>query len=238
MLLQPFRQGTTQYRSLVWPGVTVDLINNEYLLLQSPVPLTTFSSAIWGGGMERGTHFVNWRVPLSYRCEDPVQLMADQIKKWGYPLEKTIGFQTAAKVTHGAIAEEKGDQYRLFCCVTAGTGNSSRAGKKRETFSAYECHTINIFLFIDGHLTPAAMVNGIITATEAKVAALQDLGIKDEEGDLATGTTTDAIVLGVSQNQAYPRPHLFAGAATTIGNGIGRLVYETVYTAVSTQGEE
>jgi adenosylcobinamide amidohydrolase len=82
------------------------------------------------------------------------------------------------------------------------------------------------------------MVNGIITATEAKAAALQDLGIRDEDGDLATGTTTDAIVLGVSQSQQYPRPHLFAGAATTIGNGIGRLVYDAVYTAVSTQGKD
>ena len=238
MPLQPFRQSGTQYRSIVWPCVTVDLINNEYLLLKSPVSLTTVSSATWGGGMQKGTHFVNWRVPLSYRCEDPHQLMKEQIEKWGYPLEGTLGFQTAAKLAHGAIAEEEGDQYRLFCCVTAGTGNSARAGKKRETFSAYECNTINIFLLIDGHLTPSAMVNAIITATEAKVAALQDLGIKDEEGELATGTTTDAIVIGVSQNPAYPRPHLFAGAATTIGNGIGRLVYETVYTAVSTQGEE
>jgi adenosylcobinamide hydrolase len=238
MSIQPFRQGGTQYCSLVWPGVTVDLINNEYLLLKSPFPLITVSSALWGGGMERGTHFINWRVPLSYRCEDPVQLMAEQIKKWGYPLKETIGFQTAAKLTHGAIAEEEGDQYRLFCCVTAGTTNCARAGKRRKTFSAYECHTINIFLLIDGHLTPSAMVNGIITATEAKTAALQDLGIKDEEGDIATGTTTDAIVLGVSQNPMFARPHLFAGGATTIGNGIGRLVYETVYTAVSTQGED
>lgn len=218
--------------------MTVEYRETDHLLIQSPVSLQTLSSALWGGGMDEGTHFVNWRVPITYRCEDPVSLMEQQIGQWGYPLEQTIGFQTAAKLTHGAILEEEGDQFRILCCVTAGTGNSARAGKKRETFSAYQCNTINIFLLLDAHLTPAAMVNGIIMATEAKVAALQDLRILDEEGEVATGTTTDAVVLGVSQNSAFPLPHQFAGAATTVGNAIGRLVYEGVYTAVSTQGEE
>lgn len=238
MDLQPFRRGGTQFRSLVWPGITVDFID-EHILLESPISLQTVSSALWGGGMqEDATHFVNWKVPISYRCEDPIALMGQQIKDWGYPVNQTIGLQTAAKLSHCTILEEVGDQFRLVCCVTAGTGNSARAGKRRETFSAYQCNTINIFLLLDAHMVPAALVNGIIMATEAKAAALQDLGIRDEEGDIATGTTTDSVVLAVSQNREYPLPHQFAGAATTIGNAIGRLVYQGVYQAVSTQGED
>lgn len=238
MAIQPFRRDDTPYRSLNWPGVTVEYKEKNHILIQTPVPVQAVSSALWGGGMALGTHFVNWKVPITYRCEDPVALMEQQIHQWGYPVGETIGLQTAAKLTHGAILEEEGDQFRILCCVTAGTGNGARAGKKRETFSAYQCSTINIFLLLDAHLTPAAMVNGIIIATEAKAAALQDLRILDEEGDAATGTTTDAVVLGVSQNKDFPLPHQFAGAATTVGNAIGRLVYEGVYTAVSTQGEE
>ncbi|MBN6186762.1 adenosylcobinamide amidohydrolase [Aneurinibacillus sp. BA2021] len=234
-MTQPFRS-STQYTSAVWPAVTITH-RDDHLLLRSPMPLTTVSSALWRGGVTEATHFINWRVPLTYRCEDPTIMMRDQLQAWGYPVDASIGLQTAAKITHASIVEEDGDRYRLICCATAGTRNSARAGKARETFSAYECGTINIFLLADAHLTPSAMVNGIITATEAKAAALQDLRISDEGGEPATGTTTDSVVFAATLDEAHGAPHQFAGVATTIGNAIGRLVYESVHEAVATQGE-
>jgi adenosylcobinamide hydrolase len=232
---QPFRFSTS-YCSDIWPDISIEY-REDHLLLQAPEPLTVFSSALWMGGLAQATHLVNWKVPLTYRCEDPAAMMRDQISVWGYPVDRCVGLQTAAKLTHGAVEEESGDRYRMICCATAGTRNSARAGKVRETFSAYQCGTINIFLLVDANLTPAAMINGMMTATEAKAAALQDLQIVDEDGDIATGTTTDCVVLASSQNGQYGAPHQFAGAATTIGNAIGRLVYRAVYTAVATQGE-
>jgi adenosylcobinamide amidohydrolase len=84
-------------------------------------------------------------------------------------------------------------------------------------------------LGIDGRLTPAAMVNAVQTAVEAKAAALADLGITDpENGLIATGTTTDAIVLAVSQSGRYNAEHVYAGTATDLGGAIGRLVYSAV----------
>ncbi|WP_236013164.1 adenosylcobinamide amidohydrolase [Paenibacillus glycanilyticus] len=44
-------------------------------------------------------------------------------------------------------------------------------------------------------------------------------------------------MVGVSGNPAYQAVHAYAGAATTIGNAIGRLVYETVQEACRTQHE-
>ncbi len=83
------------------------------------------------------------------------------------------------------------------------------------------------------------MVNALMTAVEAKAAALQDVGLRDpDNGLIATGTTTDAIVLGVSGNSAYGAVHEYAGTATTVGAAIGKLVYDTAYEAVVTQGEE
>lgn len=232
---QPFRLGVS-YTSTVWSDICIDF-REDHLLLRANAPLNTVSSALWGGGHMQATHFINWKVPLTYRCEDPVLMMRDQLAAWSYPVTASVGLQTAAKITHAAIKEEAGDRYRMICCATAGTRNSARAGKTRETFSAYQCGTINIFLLMDAYLTPSAMINGIITATEAKAAALQDTGIIDEDGDVATGTTTDSIVLASSQNLKYEEPHQFAGAATTIGNAIGRLVYEAVHEAIVTQGE-
>ncbi|MBB6024052.1 YD repeat-containing protein [Paenibacillus sp. JGP012] len=96
--------------------------------------------------------------------------------------------------------------------------------------SSYVPGTINIMLWLNGQMTPGAMVNAIQTAVEAKAAALADAGIKDSEnGQTATGTTTDAIVLAVRRTKHESQPlHTYAGTATALGAAIGRLVYDTV----------
>lgn len=231
--MQPFRD-QSQYPSRVWPELLM-VKKDGHLLFKLPKSLSAYSSAVYGGGFQRVSHFVNWQVPLDYASKDPAQLMKQKILGWNYPLQQTIGLQTAAKIHCASIQEEKGDEFRIVACVTAGVGNRERAGKKRMTYSAYQCGTINTFVFIDGKLSQAAMINGIITATEAKAAALQDLQIKVESGEYATGTTTDAIVLAATQNESCPT-HLFAGTATTIGNAIGCLVYEATCEAVRNQG--
>ncbi|MOA56005.1 Adenosylcobinamide amidohydrolase [compost metagenome] len=82
-------------------------------------------------------------------------------------------------------------------------------------------------------------MNAVITATEAKTAALQELGITEKANGLsATGTTTDAIVIGVSQDASWNAVHAYAGAATTIGCAIGEAVYASVLEAGRTQHED
>lgn len=220
-----------QHISTVWPELRIER-KEDHLIFESPTPLEAFSSAVYGGGFHMARHFLNWQVPLKYASNDPVQQIEQQVQKWGYPQQQTIGLQTAAKIELGSIHEVIGDQFRMVVCVTAGVGNRARSGKKRKTYSAYEYGTINTFIFIDSCLTHSAMINGIITATEAKTAALQDLHIKDEAGEWATGTTTDSVVIAVSQNDFYPTHH-FAGTATTIGNAIGILVYDALTEIVS-----
>ncbi|XJZ28679.1 adenosylcobinamide amidohydrolase [Bacillota bacterium Lsc_1132] len=230
--MQPFRN-QNHYASRIWPELMM-YKKDDHLLFEYTRMLETYSSAVYGGGFRKVSQFVNWQVPLDYVASDPIKLMEQKITEWEYPVQQTIGLQTAAKIHCAAIHEEHGDEFRIVCCVTAGVGNRARAGKKRRTYSAYQCGTINTLLFIDGRLTEAAMINGIITATEAKAAALQDLQIKVDSGEFATGTTTDAIVLAASQAQHFPT-HLFAGTATTIGNAIGCLVYEATCEAVRNQ---
>jgi adenosylcobinamide amidohydrolase len=151
---------------------------------------------------------------------------------------RTIGFMTAAKLTHASIQGLDGDRFRLLCCATAGTRNAARAGDPRATYSAYAPGTINISLFVDGRLTESAMAGAIVTATEAKSAALQELGVTEREtGRIATGTTTDAIAVCVSQRTGWGEPHAYAGSATSIGCSIGEAVFRAVHEAVRTQGE-
>ncbi|QJD82142.1 adenosylcobinamide amidohydrolase [Cohnella herbarum] len=239
-MTQPFRDRTvTVYRSALWPELELRYVANEgHVLIRSDDIYDVLSNAPYRGGASKANRFVNWKVPLTYNCSDPASMMREEMHLWGYPPDMAIGLQTAAHITHSAFAEENGDEFKLLVCASAGTGNAARAGLVRETFSAYVPGTINIMIFVDGKMTHSAMVNAIISATEAKSAALDDLKVKDYAHDrVATGTTTDTVLVAVSQSDTYAPIHQYAGAATTIGNAIGRLAYEAVYEAVRTQGE-
>ncbi|MCM3625846.1 adenosylcobinamide amidohydrolase [Paenibacillus glycanilyticus] len=233
---QPFRQGQ-RYDSQVWEGVRIALLEDR-LEICHPQQLRTLSNAVHTGGLAEANVIVNWKVPLHYAGTDPAKDTASQLSLWGYSPERTIGLLTAAKLTHASIAEVEGDCFKLLCVTTAGTRNAARAGLPRATFSAYSAGTINTVLLVDGQMTDSAMTNAIITYAEAKAAALSDLFLTDSETNgIATGTTTDAVVIGVSGNPLYRAVHAYAGTATTIGNAIGRLVYETVTEACRTQHE-
>lgn len=218
-----------QYESKAWPGLRVHY-GDRHLLLEAPMALDRLSSAVFGGGPGEVQRMVNVYVDRFYSCEEPERDISRLLEEWGYPQERTAGLLTAAKLKHAAIAEEKTGEFAVFCCATAGVSNAARAGVQRTTFPAsWMPGTINLLLAIDGRLTPAAMLGAVITATEAKAAALQDLGVRDAENGLtATGTTTDAVVLGVSQRADWPLAHAYAGTATDLGGTVSRLVYTAV----------
>ncbi len=229
-MAQPFSIPGT-YASKLWPGL-VATRHQDHVLIQSPTILHTLSNALIGGGFSHASRFVNWKVPLAYDDPDPVAAMRNVLQSWHYPQEKTIGLMTAAALTRCAVEEEEGDGFRLFCCTTAGVSNAVRAGQARHTFPAFAPGTINTILLIHGRMTPAAMVNALLTATEAKAAALQELDIRDPgTGDLATGTSTDALVVGASQAENAPL-HRYAGTATALGHTLSRLVSASIHAAL------
>ncbi|RKD24944.1 hypothetical protein BEP19_03660 [Ammoniphilus oxalaticus] len=230
---QPFISGKREqlYQSASLREVRL-MLKEDHILIEWDRAMTAVSSGLWGGGWHDGVRrIVNWRVPLDFACADPIALMEQQLRAWGYGSEQVIGLQTAADLHAASVIEETGDCFRLLCCTTAGIGNAARAGRPRQTYSAYSCGTINTALMVKGRLTPAAMINALLTATEAKAVALQDLGIRDENGEIASGTTTDSIALVVSQ-QGYEETHQFAGTATSIGHAIARSVYQSVVEAI------
>ncbi|MFC4596648.1 adenosylcobinamide amidohydrolase [Cohnella hongkongensis] len=236
-MTQPFRGGADSYSSPLWPELRIGF-RQDHLSVECGRIYQTLSNAPYRGGPGSGERFVNWKVPLDYDCSDPSEMMRQALIRWGYDPASTIGLQTAANIAHTSIVEEAGDECRLLVCASVGTGNAARAGVARETFPAYAPGTVNLVLLIDGRMTESAMVNAVISATEAKSAAFADLDVRDRScGRVATGTSTDAVLVAVSQSERYRRIHRYAGAATTIGNALGRLVYAAVREAASSQGE-
>jgi adenosylcobinamide amidohydrolase len=233
-MTQPFVSGSS-YRSHLWPELCLELLEDR-IQLHAPMQLHTLSSAILPGGFSWANTMVNWHVPIHYHCENPHEDLIGRCAGWGLHVEETVAFITAANLHQASVQEMEGDCFNLLACTTAGTRNAARAGVSRGTYSAYKPGTINTMLVIHGAMTESAMVNAVITATEAKTAALQDLGIMEYgTSHGATGTTTDAIAIGVSQQAMNGAVHAYAGAATTIGCAIGEAVYQSVLEAAGTQ---
>jgi len=239
----PFLNGRNNpYHSVAWPGALVSLeseLEQPHIRISLPGQAASISSAIYGGGFVQLDHIVNRYVDKYYDCSDPINDMSNFMAAHSYPHESSAGLMTAVKLKYTSIREERSEQASILCCTTAGVGNAARAGASRTTFAAYQPGTINIILIIDGMLTPGCMLNAVLTATEAKAAALHDLNVLDHEtGALATGTTTDAMVLGVSGNTVYGVNHHYAGTATDLGGMIGRLVYESVTESIVSERED
>ena len=99
---------------------------------------------------------------------------------------------------------EKRYQNRIVCCLaTGGVGNALRSGVDKADWLeqngtyAKAIGTINIILLTNVTLTNGALAKAIITATEAKTAALQDMNARSSVSpeNQATGTGTDNIIV-------------------------------------------
>ncbi|WP_168582789.1 adenosylcobinamide amidohydrolase [Gephyromycinifex aptenodytis] len=123
--------------------------------------------------------------------------------------ERTAGLGTAASMRCAGVATREFRDLQVAAVSTAGVeGNAGRAGDPAGSYEwqgRYEpsgeppqpSHgTINTLLFINHELVPGALVRALITATEAKSAALGDLvvGSRYSPGR-ATGTGTDQSAL-------------------------------------------
>lgn len=230
-----------EYVSSVWPGLTISA-QERYVKACIPSVATAISSAVYGGGMVELDRIFNIYVDKHYRCDDPPRDIQRLLREWKEREDACTGLLTAVRLEHTSIQEYASPDFGLLCCTTAGVSNAARAGSPRVVFDAmgnrtdavqkldgvYTPGTINMMLWFNGCLTNGSMVNAIQTAVEAKAAALADAGVSDSENGLtATGTTTDAIVLAVSQDQQKPLL-TYAGTATVLGSVIGRLVYDTI----------
>jgi adenosylcobinamide-phosphate synthase len=124
---------------------------------------------------------------------------------------------TAVYLHQAQAVTLRDDELTLAGVVTAGLSNPASPGLSPA--AALAAGTINIILLVDAQLTPAAMVNAVITATETKTQLLLERGVRTPEGNPATGTSTDAVVVACT-GRGDPLP--YAGPATLVGWLIGR----------------
>ncbi len=146
---------------------------------------------------------------------------------------KTSGLLTGADMDNLSVKRKRHKEMEVYAFVTAGI-KSNAVRMSKDTGRYYEPGTINIILLPNMHLTSRAMTRGIISATEAKTAALMDMDIRSSFTSMvnqATGTGTDNIIVVEGEGQEIDN----AGGHTKMGELIAKAVYEGVQEAVYKQ---
>jgi len=187
------------------------------------------------------------RKVLTSIAESPVDYLKSVFEKYELSPEKRALLGTAANMNYAAVESQ---EYRGLKVVAISTGgvetNAGRAGdpaniyeKDGKFISAKgevdEPHgTINTIIIINKELTNGAMVRSLVTAAEAKAAALQELAVNSRYScGLATGTGTDQV--GIASRLTGEIPLTSAGKHTKLGELIGLTVKKSVKKTLALQ---
>lgn len=205
-------------------------IQHDCVHLETPTPLRTISSAMHNPGFGWFRHFINRTVDAQYMVEDAHAEMKQYIVSQQLPIEQTVAMMTAVDAEHAVIRRYTNDADDIFVMVTAGVGNAVDASRGHLHEELQTVGTINLWVIVNGHLTDESFMQAMMTATEAKVKAMHDDNIRDPHtGTLATGTSTDSILIAATQSGTQ---YEYAGTITDLGKLIGRGVYECMHTAL------
>jgi adenosylcobinamide amidohydrolase len=170
------------------------------------------SSAMLGGGIGPREWVLNAQVPAGYARMDPVEHLLELS-----PPGPGVGMLTAADVARRTWAEDGGAQV----LATVGLGVPTWAAAPQEPLFAPAPGTVNIVVAVPVAFCDAALVNAVMTVTEAKTQALLEAGFA------CTGTASDAVCVAVREDG--PR-ELFGGPRSAWGARIARAVHDAVLT--------
>ena len=140
---------------------------------------------------------------------------------------------TGADMNNLSVQRRDGDGLEVYALVTAGAmHNALRIAAEGGAYR--EPGTINILVLTNRSLTPRAMARALVTITEAKTAALQDLDLRSSKNPLAyqaTGTGTDNIIVA----QGTGPQATLTGGHSRLGALMAQAVHAGVLQALAKQ---
>ncbi len=223
------------------------------------VPHRVLSTCYAAGGLREDLSFLynhqcceptgHHRPVHALACRDPHAYRRITCESVGIEDQKCAALATAANMHFASVRHERFRHLEVVAVCTGGV--ETNAGRAGDPASVYEHEgvfeklgsrepvehgTINTLLFINRELTPGSMVRAIITATEAKTAALQELAVPSRYSDgLATGTGTDQI--GVAARLGTGIPLTGSGKHCVLGELIGKTVHDAVRETLMLQNQ-
>ncbi len=152
---------------------------------------------------------------------------------------KTAMLLTGADMDNLVVKKEEYLEFKVFALVTAGTkSNAQRIGVDKagslEREGRFETlGTINVIVLTNALLSEGAMARGMITLTEAKVVALEDLDIRSSYDPeiRATGTGTDNAIIVSGQGARID----YLGGHSKMGELMAKAVTSAVKEAIFKQ---
>lgn len=222
---------------LVWPALGMLTVTPHYSLFRANNVMQATGSCVWNGGSAVVHGWLNQKVAKTAHAEleAPVQSLQRYARELG--IEAPLaGMMTAASMKSLRFQLIQDEQMTLACVVTAGIENARRSGDPCDGDFSHrqltQAGTINIVLISNAAFAPAASIEALMVATEAKTAVCYDLRVKSPvSGAPATGTGTDSICLlsGNSELDALE----YCGKHTRMGEWIGRATYAAVRESVA-----
>ncbi|MFC4014890.1 adenosylcobinamide amidohydrolase [Nonomuraea purpurea] len=172
------------------------------------------SSAMLGGGIGPRSWVLNAQVVAGYSRMDPVE----HLLSLG-PDGDGVGMMTAASVDGVVRAEDGGVETFATVGLRVPTWAAAPEGTQDPELAPMRVGTVNIVTVIPAAMTDAALVNTVMTVTEAKSQALIEAGFP------CTGTASDAVCVAVRSDGPQ---ELFGGPRSEWGARAARAVHAAV----------
>ncbi len=204
--------------------------------------LSTFDgSVVVRGVMNHGIDPACKHDPHHHTPEDSISYLQNiqntMLRHMGAEGSHIVKMGTAVDIDNVAVVQLEQAPYVVTILATAGArSNAMRIGTDMGTYVNHPGPrgTINMILLTNANMTTGAMARAMITMTEGKSAALQDLNVQSSytDGAQATGTGTDSITV-VAGNDG---PNVqFAGGHSLLGGLIGKAAHQAVIEALYKQ---
>jgi len=196
-------------------GVEV-AVDREAVVVTAREPMTVVSSAFVRGGFTEARAIVNLHVRKNIPEAETDGMLPRFVERreiqgpW-------VGLLTSAWTEKAVVAEAAASGLTALAVVTVGLSNRIAAGQT--PLGVWAPSTINAIVVVDGAAESAALVNAVMTVTEAKSQALWEAGFA------GTGTPSDAVaVLCAPSGPA----EAFGGPRSRYGSRLARAVHRAV----------
>lgn len=206
-------------------------ITKNLLMINSQTNLTTVSSAYYNGGLTKTKTILNIQVPADFDQkllhEDPL-ILIKQAKEQLQLNDDFVAMLTLVDIDKMDFASGRVGDVSVNVVSTGGCTHPESAGEKID--STVKTGTINTFVLLDGNPSGGALMNLFLTATEAKVAAVQDLDVRSRyTGVAATGTVTDSLLVAFSgKGEQFD----YGSPASSVGQLVAQCVRKSVRQAI------
>jgi adenosylcobinamide hydrolase len=199
-------------------------LDRPALLWRLPRPMLAIASTPVGGGLGLRDWIVNAQVTLDYARTDVEAHLGAISSELGCE-GPGVGFLTAAPVDRLTTARDG----NVVAYATVGLRHPTWAADAEHATAGPPIGTINLVVGLPRPLVDAALVNAVITATEAKTQALIDAGVP------GTGTASDAVCIVCPPDGDRDG---FAGPRSAVGASLARAVYAAVHAQSAWPGTE